>query len=69
MKWNILDIVAAKSNHSASDREAPTIFAVLATWTSDDIFSHFFPFTGDSGIRNSLPDEGGPFLWLKGFFG
>jgi hypothetical protein len=71
MKWNILDIVAAKNNHSASDKEAPTTSAVLATsisWTSDDIFSHFFPFTGDSGIRISLPDEGSPLFWLRVFF-
>ena len=46
IKWNILDFVAAQSNHSASDEEAPTTSALLATsisWTSDDIFSHFFP--------------------------
>jgi hypothetical protein len=59
MNWNSLDIVAAQSNHSASDKEAATTSAVLATsisWTSGDIFSHFFPFIGDSGIRISLPD-------------
>jgi hypothetical protein len=31
MKWNILDIVAAQRDHSASDEEAPTTSAVLAT--------------------------------------
>jgi hypothetical protein len=31
-------------------------------------FSHFFPFTGDSGIRISLPDEGSPFFVAKSFF-
>ena len=45
MKWNILYFVAAQSNHSESDEEAPTTPVLLATsisWTSDDTFSHFF---------------------------
>jgi hypothetical protein len=53
-----------------SGKEAPTMSTASATsisWTSDDISPHIVPFTGNSGIEMSLPDDGSAFAWLKVF--